>query len=328
MVCMKSVKQAVIMVGGRGTRLKPLTDTRPKPALPVIDVPCIKYLIRSFADAGIREIFLACGYRSEYLEAVVGDGSDLGVSISYSVEDHPLGTAGAMKSLESSLDETFCAANGDTFADLDLAGLISDHVRTGAAVTMILTETDHPTECGIVRLGEDGRITEFKEKPKPEEVFSNLINAGVYVVERSVLSYVPEREFCDFNKDVFPKISEAGGRLQGRVLEGRWMDVGRPGDLLAVNLLMASETSSDGVFMGAGTVAEASEIEKSAVLKGSSISRSHLIGSLIMEDCSVHGSTVTNSILGEGCTVRDAVIADAVLAPGTVVSGGAVIARK
>jgi mannose-1-phosphate guanylyltransferase len=332
---MKGVKQAVIMVGGRGTRLQPLTDTRPKPALPVVDVPCLKYLIRSFADAGITEILLACGYRSEYLENAVGDGSDLGVTIEYSVEDHPLGTAGAMKRLESRLDEVFCAANGDTFADLDLKGLIEDHIRTGASVTMALTETDRPTECGIVRLEADGEITEFKEKPKPEEVFSNLINAGVYVVNRSVLAYVPEDTFSDFNKDTFPAIMSDGGRLQGRPLEGRWMDVGRPKDLIAVNLLMAGETgkgpgriscdTSGNVFAGAGSTVSGGSMESSVVLRGSSVVDTHLLGSLVMENCKVTGADIRDSILGEGCTVGAAKVTDSVIAPGTVIPDGAVV---
>ncbi len=126
------IRQAVVMVGGKGTRLRPLTETRPKPALPIVDTPLICYLLRSFASAGITKIFLACGYRSEYLEKAVGDGSDMGLEIEYSVEDHPLGTAGAMKLLESELDDVFCAANGDTFADLDIKGMIDDHLRTGA----------------------------------------------------------------------------------------------------------------------------------------------------------------------------------------------------
>ena len=332
---MNSVKQAVIMVGGRGTRLQPLTDTRPKPVLPVIDVPCLKYLIKSFADAGITEILLACGYRSEYLEKAVGDGSDLGVTIEYSVEDHPLGTAGAMKRLESRLDDVFCAANGDTFADLDLKGLIADHIRTGASVTMALTETDRPTECGIVRLEADGEITEFKEKPKPEEVFSNLINAGVYVVNRSVLAYVPEDTFSDFNKDTFPAIMSDGGRLQGRPLEGRWMDVGRPKDLIAVNLLMAGETgkgpgrifcdTSGNVFAGAGSTVSGGSMESSVVLRGSSVVDTHLLGSLVMENCKVTGADIRDSILGEGCTVGAAKVTDSVIAPGTVIPDGAVV---
>ena len=335
---MNSVGQAVIMVGGRGTRLQPLTDTRPKPALPVLDVPCLKYLIRSFADAGIKRIILACGYKSDYLEEAVGDGSDMGVSIEYSVEDHPLGTAGAMKRLESQLDDVFCAANGDTFADLNLKGLIDDHLRTGAAVTMALTVTDRPTECGIVRLEEDGEITEFKEKPKPEEVFSNLINAGVYVVRRSVLADVPEDTFFDFNKDLFPIIVSKGGRLQGRPLEGRWMDVGRPKDLIAVNILMAGETgrgpgeiscgTSGNVFAGEGAAVRGGSMESSVVLRGSSVEDTHLIGSLIMEDCKVAGAVIRDSILGEGCVVGAATVTGSVIAPGTTVPDGATVENR
>ncbi len=335
---MKDVSQAVIMVGGRGTRLQPLTDTRPKPALPVLDVPCLRYLIRSFADAGITEVFLACGYRSDYLEKAVGDGSDMGISIEYSVEDHPLGTAGAMKSLEGRLDEVFCAANGDTFADLDLKGLIADHLRTGASVTMALTETDRPTECGIVRLEADGEITEFKEKPKPEEVFSNLINAGVYVVNRDVLAHVPEDTFSDFNKDTFPAVMASGGRLQGRPLEGRWMDVGRPKDLIAVNLLMAGETgkgpgnigcgTSGAVYAGEGTVVEGGSMESSVVLKGCFLTDTHLLGSLVMENCKVTGADIRDSILGEGCIVGSAKVTNSVIAPGTTIPDGAVVADR
>ena len=334
-----SVRQAVIMVGGRGTRLQPLTDTRPKPALPVLDVPCLKYLVKSFADAGIKQILLACGYRSEYLEKAVGDGSDLGVEITYSVEDHPLGTAGAMKSLESRLDEVFCAANGDTFADLDVNGLIADHLRSGASVTMTLTTTEHPTECGIVRLEEDGRISEFKEKPKAEEVFSNLINAGVYVVNRSVLSDVPEDTFFDFNKDLFPIITSKGGRLQGRILEGRWMDVGRPKDLIAVNQLMAGEVGTGegemvrcdftgNVFAGKGTTVSDSILESSVVLKGCTVQDTHLIGSLVMEDCKVKGAVIRDSIIGEGCVIGVSNVTRSVLAPGTVVRDGEIVTDR
>lgn len=258
------VRQAVIMVGGRGTRLRPLTETRPKPALPVLDVPLICYLLRSFAAAGIRKVFLACGYRSGYLEKAVGDGTDMGLEIEYSVEDTPLGTGGAMKLLEPALDDVFCAANGDTFADLDLRGLIDDHFRTGASVTMALTRTENPTEAGIVRVEEDGRISEFKEKPRPEEVFSDLINAGVYVVDRDVLSMVPEDTFFDFNRDLFPLIMSGGGRLQGRPLEGLWMDVGRPRDLLRANLLVASEK---GRYTGEGSAVTGSVLRDTVVLR-------------------------------------------------------------
>lgn len=326
------------MVGGRGTRLQPLTDTRPKPALPVLDVPCLKYLVKSFADAGITQVLLACGYKSEYLEEAVGDGSDLGVEIIYSIEDHPLGTAGAMKNLESRLDDVFCAANGDTFADLDVRGLIDDHLRTGAAVTMALTTTERPTECGIVRLQEDGEITEFKEKPKVEEVFSNLINAGIYVVGKAVLADVPVDTFFDFNKDLFPIITSKGGRLQGRLLEGRWKDVGRPSDLIAVNQIMAGECGtgegsmdceiSGVVFVGRGATVSGGCMESSIVLRQCTVVDTHLIGSLVMESCKVTEAVIRDSILGEGCTVGRANVIGSVLAPGTVVRDGEIIVGR
>ena len=135
------VKQAVIMVGGKGTRLYPLTENTPKPALPVLDMPCLKYLIRSFASAGITDVFLACGYKSDVLQKAIGDGSDLGVNIIYSDEDTPLGTGGAMKQLEDRLDPVFAAANGDTFIDIDLREQIALFAEHRAAVERMLAES-------------------------------------------------------------------------------------------------------------------------------------------------------------------------------------------
>lgn len=188
---MTSVKQAVIMVGGKGTRLLPLTKNKPKPILSVDDKPCLWYLMRSFASAGIEEIILACGYRSQQLVDAIGDGSDLGIRVRYSFEDEPLGTAGAMKMVEDSLDEVFVAANGDVFADIDVIGQIEAHTSSGAAITISLIPVENPCEFGTALVEEDGRISRFIDKPRPEEVLSNLINAGVYVVNRDVLRYVP-----------------------------------------------------------------------------------------------------------------------------------------
>lgn len=188
---MDRIRQAVIMVGGKGTRLLPLTETMPKPALPVLDKPILKYLISSFVSAGITKVFLACGYKAELLKQAVGDGSDMGIEIVYSEEETPLGTGGAMKQLESQLDPVFVAANGDAFVDINVAEQIQEHFRTNALITIALTEVNDPWNYGIARLDGNGRISEFKDKPKPEEVFSNYINAGVYVVDRSVLADIP-----------------------------------------------------------------------------------------------------------------------------------------
>ena len=332
------VRQAVVMVGGKGTRLLPLTETRPKIILPVADRPCLWYLLRSLARAGIEEVILACGYKSEQMREAIGDGSDLGLNIIYSYEDEPLGTGGAMKLVEDRLDDVFVAANGDVFASIDVASEIREHIETGASVTISLTPVENPCEFGIARVQSDGRITEFKEKPRPEEVFSNLINAGVYVLNRSVLDYVPERTFYDFSKDLVPRLMADGHRIQGFQIDGIWMDVGRPHDLLGANLAVASAEYADSdwatggseidgsFYMGAGSDVSDSRISDSVVLAGSSVSGSDLDRVLVMRNCRVQGAKLENSILGDGCTIgKGAVVRNAVLADNTVIGPGEVL---
>ena len=332
------VRQAVLMVGGKGTRLLPLTENKPKPMLSVADRPCIWYLIRSMARAGIEEVILGCGYKPGMMEAL-GDGSDLGVRIVYSYEDEPRGTAGAMKLVQNRLDDTFVAANGDVFADLDVAGEIARHIETGAAVTDLLTPVDNPCEYGIAHVDDQLRISEFKDKPRPEEVFSNLINAGVYVVQRDVLDLVPENEFSDFSMHIIPKVIAAGRRVQGFELSGLWMDVGRPHDLLRANLTVAATEFRDGfpgdvvdtevsgtVYVGHDAVVTGSRMEDAVVLRGSRVSDSALRHTLVMDRCTVDDADIADSILGDGCVVgKGARIRNAVLADGTTVPPGAVV---
>ncbi|MBQ8179838.1 MAG: NDP-sugar synthase [Candidatus Methanomethylophilaceae archaeon] len=338
------VRQAVVMVGGKGTRLLPLTETKPKPILPVADRPCIWYLVRSLARAGIEEVILACGYRPGEMEAL-GDGSDLGVRIVYSYEDEPLGTAGAMKLIEDRLDEVFVAANGDVFADIDVAEEIRVHMDTGAAVTIALTPVENPCEFGIARVDDTGAISEFREKPRPEEVFSNLINAGVYVMDRSVLGHVPEGVFFDFSRDLVPRVMADGGRIQGYNLDGVWMDVGRPHDLLGANLSTASREYADAewptvtgsitegrIYVGEGSRVDGSSLRESAVLRGSTVTSSELDNVLVMRGCSIDGAVLSNTIVGDGCEIRrgarvtNAVLADnTVIGEDTVLDGGRVV---
>lgn len=332
---MGEIRQAVIMVGGKGTRLRPLTETRPKPVLPVLDKPCLMYLIESMADAGIENVILACGYKSEKLVAEIGDGRELGIRISYSYEDEPLGTAGAIKLIEDRLDDTFIAANGDVFADIDVKKEIDIHRRTGATVTLALTPVENPCEFGIARVEEDGRISEFREKPKPDEVFSNLINAGVYVLEKRIMSQVPEGKAFDLSKELIPILMSQGERIQSYRLEGSWRDVGRPSDLLGANLDMAVKRYEDKEWAGEGfsgsgikkpfyagpdAVLKGSAAESSVILKGSRVLNSSLKSTLIMWNCSIDSAEISGSILGEGCTIgKGSVITDSVLGDGTVV---------
>ena len=328
------VRQAVIMVGGKGTRLLPLTLTRPKPAMPVLDKPFLKYLIESMADVGIEEIFLACGYKSDILAHAIGDGSDMGVRIIYSDEDTPLGTGGAIKRLEDRLDPVFLAANGDTLTSVDIAAQIREHFESGAAVTDSLSEVDDPSQAGVVRIDGDGRILEFQDKPKREEACSNLVNSGVYVVDKKVLEYIPKDTFYDFSKDLFPLLIEKGERLQGHMAKGIWVDIGRPHDLIRMNLVMAdrlysghdwSDSAEDSVldgtvYLGDGTVVRSSKVSESVISKGCDVRSSHLSGTFVMEACRIDGARVENSILGEGCVLKKGcLVVDSVLKDGTVV---------
>lgn len=328
------VRQAVIMVGGKGTRLLPLTLTRPKPAMPVLDKPFLKYLIESMADAGIEEIFLACGYKSDVLAHAIGDGSDMGVRIIYSDEDTPLGTGGAIKRLEDRLDPVFLAANGDTLTSVDIAAQIREHFESGAAVTDSLSEVDDPSQAGVVRIDGDGRILEFQDKPKREEACSNLVNSGVYVVDKKVLEYIPKDTFYDFSKDLFPLLIEKGERLQGHMAKGVWVDIGRPHDLIRMNLVMAdrlyrghdwSDSVEDSVldgtvYLGDGTVVRSSKVSESVISKGCDVRSSYLSGTFVMEACRIDGARVENSILGEGCVLKKGcLVVDSVLKDGTVV---------
>ncbi len=334
----KKVDQAVIMVGGMGTRLRPLTETCPKPVLPVLDKPCLMYLIESIAKAGVKEIILACGYRSQQLKDAIGDGSAFGINISYSYEDEPLGTAGAIKKVSDRLGDTFIAANGDVFADIDVTEVIREHFESGAVVTLSLTSVDNPWEFGVAGIDEDGRITEFREKPKPEDAFSNLINAGVYVLEKKIFDFVPENSKYDLSKELLPDLMDRGEKIQGYKLKGVWHDVGRPHDLIAANLAAAKnrfsnedwskhdvhDTVISGTFyLGKGSTISDSSSESSIVLRDCKVSGSKLTGSLVMPNCTVVGAEIKDSILGNGCIISEgSVIEGSVLGNGTHVVAG------
>jgi len=320
---MVGVRQAVVMVGGKGTRLKPLTDTCPKPILPVLDRPCLDYLIESLANAGVKHIILACGYRSEQVPKSIGDGSDRGIKIEYSYEDVPMGTAGAIKLLEDRLDDVFIAANGDLFAESDITGQINEHFRTNACITIALTPVENPCEFGIARVGDDGRIMEFKEKPKPEEVFSNLVNAGIYVVNKNVMKLVPEGQMHDFSKDLVIELIRRGRRIQGHTMNGLWKDVGRPSDLLGTNVIMAErkgnhKTSS---YAGTGSKISRSELSAAIVSRNAVVEDSEIKGSMVMEGSRISASKLFESIIGKNCVISNCVLQGVVLGDGVIMTG-------
>jgi len=345
------VKQAVVLAGGEGTRLRPLTNARPKPLLPVLGRPCVEYVLRSLASAGIEEVFLTCSYRSNDMVAALGEGREFGIDLIYAFEEQPAGTAGAVKLLEERLGPTFVVASGDVLADVDIGTLIEFHRRKGAWATIALTEVESPQEFGIVGLDDDGRIVRFKEKPAVHEVFSNLINAGVYVLEKEAVAHIPFGEKFDFSKNLFPRLLEAGKPLFGTRIGGLWKDIGRSSDLLEANLRMADRRGKEvavpgatvvGKVSGGGYAAEGAAIngpahigegarlEKGSVVTSSVIGRgsvvgmdAEVIGSLLMDRCSLGiGCSVRESVLGEGCGIGPGVqVVNSVLGDGVRLEG-------
>ena len=321
----KNIRQAVIMVGGKGTRLRPLTYARPKPVLLVADKPCLNYLIDSFIAGGIEEIYLACGYKSQYLVDAIGDGSDRGVKIIYSFEETPLGTGGAIKLLEDKLDDTFVAANGDVFVQMDLKKEIDTHFDNDADVTLSLTEVSNPWEFGTACIDEKGRIYKFMEKPKKEEVISNLINSGTYILNKKILSFVPKNEFFDLSKDLFPILMEKDYKIWGHPLDGVWMDVGRLSDLVKSNVYMAgvlnnksgkiNETDCDGnVYIEESASVSNSVLKNVVVMKNSKVNNCKLEDAIIMPNCDIYGTEITFSVIGENTKIKDSKIKSSLIA--------------
>jgi NDP-sugar pyrophosphorylase family protein len=220
--------KALILAAGEGTRLRPLTLDRPKPMLRVGDRPILEHLIDLLRRHGVTELAINLHYKPEAIVDYFGDGARFGVSITYSPEAELLGSAGAVKRLAAFLTETFLVVYGDVLTNLDLTALIAQHQSSGAQVTVALSEVEEPTRCGIVELTDNGRIVRFVEKPAAEAVFSNLANAGVYVVEPAVLRYIPANQLFDFGRDLFPILLEAGVPLAGHRAVGYVLDIGSP----------------------------------------------------------------------------------------------------
>lgn len=327
----EGVKQAVVLAGGEGTRLRPLTNDRPKPMLPVLGRPCIEYVLRSLEEAGIGEIQVACGYRSD---ALVDSLRSFGgrAELRFAFEDRPAGTAGAVKLLEGSLEGTFVVASGDVLADVSISDLVRSHREKGAFVTMALTTVQRPEEFGIVGLDHDGRIERFKEKPPKEEIFSNMVNAGIYVLEREALDFIPPGKMFDFSKNLFPLLLGLGKPMFGALLKGMWKDIGRPSDLIEANIEMASRRGrftpseaivppahlGDGVEMARGASVRRAVLGSGVVLgRGTEVTNSLLMDRCRLGDgCRIMGCAIGNDCyVGDSSTLIDCVLADGVNVP-------------
>jgi mannose-1-phosphate guanylyltransferase len=218
--------QAVILVGGEGTRLRPLTSTIPKPVVPLVDRPFIAYMLEWLHGHGIEEVVMSVGFLASGVRNVLGDGRGFGLKLTYVEEPHPLGTAGALKYAERLLDDRFMMLNGDVLTDIDISVQSAQHESTGAKVTLGLVGVPDPSHYGLVRLNDDRSVREFVEKPAPDQIDTNLISAGVYVLERAVLDLIPPGVNYSIERDVFPQL--VGDGLYGCPSEGYWLDIGTP----------------------------------------------------------------------------------------------------
>ena len=218
--------KAVVMAGGEGTRLRPLTSNQPKPMVPIVGKPCMEHILELLQKHGFEDVVVTVAFLPQAIRSYFGDGETLGLRIEYSVEDTPLGTAGSVKLAERELDESLLVISGDALCDVDLTKLVEFHREREAAVTIGLKSVENPLEFGIVVTDDEGRVERFLEKPSWGQVFSDTINTGIYVLEPEVLRHVPEDRPFDFSKELFPLLLEMGRPIYGHVFEGYWQDIG------------------------------------------------------------------------------------------------------
>jgi NDP-sugar pyrophosphorylase family protein len=316
--------KAVILAGGEGTRLRPLTLSVPKPVVPVVDRPFLRHQIDLLARAGVREIIFSVAYHPEKVEAVFGDGNALGVKIRYAVEKTPLGTGGAVKNAESLLDERTVVLNGDILADFDLASILARHEAQGAAASIVLTPVANPSAYGVVETDLDGRVLRFVEKPPPDQIRANTINAGVYVLETRVLELMPPGVKHSIERQFFPALLERGDKVLGPVHEGYWIDIGTPMKYLQVHrdiLAGRFPVPLDGAARAGGWIHT-----DARVADGASLEAPFYIGpgSRIAAGARVGPDTVlvADVEVGPGALVRDSVLwAGSLVGPETEVVG-------
>ncbi len=315
--------QALILAGGEGTRLRPLTSTIPKPVVPLVGRPFISYMLEWLRRHGVEDAILGCGFMADAVRDVLGDGSSLGIRLRYLEEPKPLGTGGALKFAEELLQERFFMLNGDVLTDIDLTAQLEQHERTGARATLALYPVEDPSAYGLVRCGPDGAVSEFIEKPGLDELDTNLINAGAYILERDVLDGMPPAGTnVSIEREVFPTL--VGNGLYGYESSGYWMDIGTPDRYLKATYDILEGKVSTEVGRELGD-------RRLAVVDGSAVEGRVVAPALVEAGCSVAARALVGdrSVLGEGVTISERVRVEAsVLLGGVTVGAGTTISSS
>jgi mannose-1-phosphate guanylyltransferase len=325
--------EAILLVGGQGTRLRPLTINTPKPMLPVAGVPFTVHQILRARDAGVERIVLSTSYKAEVFADYIAR-HDLGIDIVVATEPEPLGTGGAIRFAADHLTGTpgdpVLVFNGDVITGLDIAGLVDTHRRTNSAVTLYLTQVEDPRAYGLVPVDDAGRVTAFLEKPTtPEEIITDTINAGCYVFTRSVIDRIPAGQVVSVERQTFPELLAEQATVSGVVDNGYWLDVGTPlafvqgsRDLVLGNApspavrapseaLILGYVDGDATVLGGSTVGVGAKVSSGAYVDGSVLFDNVTVGS---------GAQIRNSIVGRGAVIGPDTVLD-----GVVVGDGAAI---
>jgi mannose-1-phosphate guanylyltransferase len=333
--------QALVLVGGEGTRLRPLTLTRPKPAITLVDRPFIRFMVDWLGRHGVSEVIMACGFRAEDLREALGDSVPGGPSIAYLEEPEPLGTAGPIRLAADRglLGDRFLAINGDLLTDLDLTAHIAAHEERGAVASLALHPVSDPSSYGLVRRNDDGMVREFLEKPEPAEIDTDEVNAGAYVLERAVADLIPPGRAVSIEREIFPRL--VGQGLFGLRLDGYWMDIGTPErylqatwDILtgAVETEVSARVDTDGVGVDAGAEVDPAAVLAGPVLveSGARVAAASLGPRAVLGEGSrvAGGARITGSVLHPRCRVgADAVIEDSILGAGVEVGDRAEVGQ-
>ncbi|HEV3047327.1 MAG TPA: NDP-sugar synthase [Solirubrobacteraceae bacterium] len=332
----------MILVGGQGTRLRPLTSAVPKPVVRLVDRPFIAFMLEWLRGHGIDDVIMSCGFLADGVRGVLGDGSQLGIRLRFVEEPEPRGTAGALKLAEPMLDERFLMLNGDVLTDIDLTAQIAQHESTGARATLALVPVADPSAYGLVILRDDRSVRDFVEKPSSDAIESNLISAGAYVLQREILELVPPDRNVSIEREVWPALVDDG--LYGFPSESYWLDIGTPARYLQGTFDIIEGNVKTAVLerLGQGWAAIAPDVElhgrvvpPAVIERGVSIAAGAHVGSLVVlaENVTVGaGSSVERAVvlegasIGAGCELRDCILAPGCrVGDGTHVSGGAVL---
>jgi mannose-1-phosphate guanylyltransferase len=300
--------QALILAGGEGTRLRPLTSTVPKPVVPLVDRPFIRFMLDWLHSHGVNDVVMSCGHLASGVRNVLGDGSAFGIRLRYVEEPRPLGTGGALKYAESLLDDRFLMLNGDVLTDMDLTAQMALHEQTGATATLALTPVEDPSAYGLVRTRAGGEVTEFVEKPAPDQIDTHNISAGAYVLERAVLELLEAEQPASIERDVFPRL--VGEGLYGYVSDGYWLDIGTPERYLEGTFDILEGTVASGVQERMGDTYLC--VEEGVENAGGRIIPSALVesGCRIGEGARIGGRVVLERgvTIGEQTTIERAVV--------------------